>query len=661
MFFKEKFSLKMLFNKTNEFSKKHWFLDNVILSFVTVFVTEIFARASFTEALFFMILSFPTALMNILIVLTFLMIPFAFKKSFYWKYFICLFWIALSIISCVVYSFRMMPFNFTDILLIPSTFTVFFVYLSVWQMILIGGVIIAVIYALVILYRKASLYKAKVRMSLVMFVLMLCVSFGYYFISVSTGIIDNRVQGLQNKYDYNGFVYCFTSSTFDTGMREPADYSASEVADIVKDINKSGTDKVNKANIIFLQLESFFDVNKIKDISYSENPVPVFSELLNNYSHGVLNVPTFSAGTANTEFEIITGMNTDFFGIGEYPYQTVAEDSVIESVAFSLGDSGYTTHAVHNNSATFYDRNIIYSNLGFDTFTSLEYMYNMRYNSLGWAKDMGLVPAIFDCLGSSEGKDFIYTVGVQTHGTYPDEEDTHSGDISVSGAKNERVKNKLEYYVNELKEVDAFLGALISVLELYDEPVVLVVFGDHMPGVDVDDPIFENYNKYRTEYVLWSNFDMDIVIKDLESYQLHSYVLDRLNISGGSMSKLHQKYSFRENPEYMSAYELLQYDMLYGERIGEIGKKYEATKIKMGIKNIKVDKVNLVAENIYIHGQNFNEFSKIYINDDKVETEFINSENLVVSEQTIEKGDKLTVSQLDKNGRVLSSANVIEY
>lgn len=659
--FKEKTfaKCKIIIDKYSAFSGKNWFLDNVIISLITVFICELFCRGSIVETILFLILSLPAALMNMLIVLSLMMIPYFFKKRLYWKYFISAFWIALSIINSVMYSFRLMPFNFTDILLIPSTFTVFPMYLEIWQMILISVLVIALVYALIFIYRRTPKCERMVKRGAYCFLGMLLLSFVYYTFASGTGILNNRISGLSNKYKHNGFIYCFTSSAIDTGMREPSDYSAAQLAHIIKDINNDKKDTPTKANIIFLQLESFFDVNKLKEINFSENPIPVFTELLNNYSHGYLDVPTFSAGTVNTEFEVLTGMNIDFFGIGEYPYATVVEDTVTESLAFCLSEDGYRTHAIHNNSATFYDRNIIYSNLGFDTFTSIEYMYNVESNSLGWAKDMSLVPAINDCLDSSDGLDLIYTVGVQTHGSYPDDAVERPNKISVEGVEDESQKNSLEYYLNELKEVDEFLGALVSDLELRDEPTVLVVFGDHMPGVEIGDSELMIDNQYQTEYCLWSNFDTDVIIKDLEAYQLYAYVLDRLNIEGTQLSKFHQSYNYKQSPEYMSAFELLQYDMIFGEHIATNGKIYEPTKLAMGIKEIKLNEVNAVADTLYVHGENFNEFTLIYINDKKIDTKFINSKNLTARDAKIKKGDKITLSQVDANGNVLSTSNAI--
>ena len=78
----------------------------------------------------------------------------------------------------------------------------------------------------------------------------------------------------------------------------------------------------------------------------------------------VLTVPVVGAGTANTEFEVLTGMSSRFFGPGEYPFQTCLKDQTVESVAYDLKENGYATHAIHNHRAAFYSRNEVYPQSG---------------------------------------------------------------------------------------------------------------------------------------------------------------------------------------------------------------------------------------------------------------------------------------------------------
>lgn len=161
-------------------------------------------------------------------------------------------------------------------------------------------------------------------------------------------------------------------------------------------------------NIIFLQLESFFDVNRLKDVTFSENPVPYFEELKETCPSGYFTAPSVGAGTANTEFEVITQMNVHDFGTGEYPYKTILQETPCESIAYDLKKLGLASHVIHNNTATFYDRNIVFPKLGFDSFTTLEYMNHVETNEIGWAKDKILTKEIVRALSETEERDLIY-------------------------------------------------------------------------------------------------------------------------------------------------------------------------------------------------------------------------------------------------------------
>ena len=102
-------------------------------------------------------------------------------------------------------------------------------------------------------------------------------------------------------------------------------------------------------NIVCVLLESFADPSDVNFLNMSEDPIPNFHNLEANYSSGYLTVPVVGAGTANTEFEVLTGMSMQYFGTGEYPYKTILKQSDCESIASALSKIGYGTHVVHNN------------------------------------------------------------------------------------------------------------------------------------------------------------------------------------------------------------------------------------------------------------------------------------------------------------------------
>ena len=250
-------------------------------------------------------------------------------------------------------------------------------------------------------------------------------------------------------------------------------------------------DVFDQPNIIFLQLESFYDVTNIEGYEYSDHPHPIYSMLKEQLPGGKLSVPSIGAGTANTEFETIAGMDVSLFGIAEYPYLSVLQTQTCESIAYNAKAYGYTSHAIHNHKGTFYDRNKVFPNLGFDTFTSLENMPNIVRNQRKWGKDSMLIDPILESLDSSFGKDLIYAISVQPHGRYPSETvyKRHlmgqDPKIGVTGNGHNPENPGFTYYVNQLNEADTFLGNLILELSFINEPTVLVFYGDHLPAFSV--------------------------------------------------------------------------------------------------------------------------------------------------------------------------------
>ena len=412
-----------------------------------------------------------------------------------------------------------------------------------------------------------------------------------------------------------------------------------------------------------MQLESLFDPQLLKDVEFSRTVLPTLEWLYKYYPTGFLSVPSVGAGTANTEFEIISGMNLDDFGPGEYPYKTVLSHSACDSICFDLKQYGYTTNAVHDNDGTFYDRNSVFSQLGFDTFTSLEYMNNVQYNDIGWADDSVLTQQIVEILNGSEGRDFIYTISVQGHGDYPSDYEIKPGDIRAKGEAVENFIQPFTYYINQAYEMDKFVGELISALRKVNEPIVLVMYGDHLPAFDITDDELSAGNTYTTEYVVWNNIGLEKVDEDVEAFQLTSHVMDMLGISGGAVSKYHSTLRHSENyDEYLEGLRVLEYDILYGDKDVYGGSlPYSQTNLQMGHKNISIKNVSNADNHFIVVGENFTKFSYVMVNGEYVDTIYSSDEALLVDGITLKEGDSVAVVQKGKDGIKLSSTSLFIF
>ena len=168
-------------------------------------------------------------------------------------------------------------------------------------------------------------------------------------------------------------------------------------------------------------------------------------------------------------------------------------------------------------------------------------MNHVETNEIGWAKDKILTKEIVRALSETKERDLIYTISVQPHGAYPEESET--ADIKVlSGIEDPALRGQMEYYATQIHEVDEFLRTLTDVLTTWEEPTVLVLYGDHMPSLEISKDMLDLSagGLFETEYVIWSNCGVGGADRNVKAYQLSSRVLELLDINVGTLTKFHQ-------------------------------------------------------------------------------------------------------------------------
>ena len=415
-------------------------------------------------------------------------------------------------------------------------------------------------------------------------------------------------------------------------------------------------------NIICILLESFIDPELVNFLELSDEVVPNFHKLYQNYTSGYLEVPVVGAGTANTEFEILTGMGMQFFGLGEYPYKTILKQTNCESIASDLSEIGYGTHVVHNNGGNFYSRRNAFSMMGFDTFTSKEMMDIREYTPLGtWPKDEILIGEVEKALDyTPDQPDFVYTITVGSHGDYPQEKVLDDPEIQVSGVEDEGMHYAWEYYVNMVHETDKFIGDLIEMLSERDEPTIVVMFGDHLPTMGLEESDMKTGTLFKTQYATWNNFGLAKSDKSMTAYQLMADTLDSLDIHNGTMFRFQQnRYKYATEDEYQNAMELLQYDILYGDHyVYGGGNPYPASNLIMGTQDVVISQIMETDRYYYIIGENFTNWSRVFVNDTKVSTKYLSSRLLRIKKEDIPSGDnEVVVNQMGSSDTLFRSSN----
>lgn len=640
---------------------------HALLACTINFVIETISRFSVVDAWNYMTETPLVFLYNSFMIFMTFSVVYMFKRRIFVRIIISVLWLLLGVVNGYMLTKRVTPFNAQDLKVAADAVSLINNYFNPFELVLVMVGLVSVVVWVISMWKRGGQYEGKVRKLYGVVAVAVCAVL-YSFITdvaIDKRVISTYFGNIAFAYEDYGLPYCFMASVFNTGINEPNGYDESNIVEISnhRDITKNETGRAEGElpNIIFVQLESYFDVAEAEFFTTSQDASPNLRQMYENYSSGYFKVPSVGAGTANTEFEVLTGMNLRYFGPGEYPYKTVLKDQVCESAASALKELGYGTHALHNNGGNFYSRAKVFDHIGFDSYTSKEFMNILQLTENGWAKDNILVEHIMEAMKTTEQQDFVFCISVQGHGDYPEEQIIEHPAITVEGIEDEATKNKWEYYVNQVYEMDQFAGDLVKAVEATGEPSVVVFYGDHLPTMGLEAEDLKSRYLYNTNYVIWDNIGLKKQDKNIPSYQIMAEVFNRLDIHAGTVFNYHQERQNTKN--YLADLELLQYDILYGDQYVYDGDPpITEGHMMMGVKDVTLKNVvPYLIEGYSLYGENFTRQSRVFVNDEKQKSSFLNNTRIDLPETTLEDGDIIKVIQMGSSSTVFRTSNEYLY
>ncbi len=297
-----------------------------------------------------------------------------------------------------------------------------------------------------------------------------------------------------------------------------------------------------KPHIILLLSESFFDITTLEGVTYPEDPIADFHALQQESVSGTFYTRSLGYGTCNIELEILTGLNTGLLaGEDLFNFDTTLL-SQIPSVPYLLGENGYRTGMLHMFNDSIYSRGLFFPSLGFEDLyfsgdfgaiypplagleESAYWEWMSQKISGGCYSDDFLTDLLcswYEQL-SPEGPVFLYGISMENHGPHADgkygpEELTVQPQSALTGEAAEG----LLYTSQGISNASKALGRLTDYFRDCQEPVVIVFFGDHKPGLGLsgggsvyselgiapasgDWSLEERAVLYSADYLIWSN------------------------------------------------------------------------------------------------------------------------------------------------------------
>ncbi len=398
-----------------------------------------------------------------------------------------------------------------------------------------------------------------------------------------------------------GTAYSFYVNAKNLMLKKPEGYSRDEVEKFFEEDDIRPVE--NLPNIIAVMNESFADLSAAGEFETNKEYMTFFDSLSDNAVKGELLVSPFGGYTCNTEFEFLTGLSMGLLPSGSTPYLQYVKKPYDFALPSYLSKLGYKTAAVHPYYGACWNRRNVYDMFGFDEFISIENLGDFLNESdwkyiRGYLSDETSYAAVMNRLEQKNDDErmFIFNVTVQNHGGYT-YENCDVDKVTVSGE--EGVYKETEQYLSLIRESDRALGEFIERLKSYDEPTLVVFFGDHQPAVEQG--FFEElYGKpleslssgelrkrYAIPFVIWANYDIgsEQGVKTSPNY-LSNLALDIAGIPKSRLGQLTSQISAQipqinamgyydangewhernsEKPEIMKQYENIEYYAASGE------------------------------------------------------------------------------------------------
>ena len=322
-----------------------------------------------------------------------------------------------------------------------------------------------------------------------------------------------------------GFPYAFCHHFTTYLVDKPEGYSKAE-AERWETGDQIGLGK--DVNVIMVMNEAFSDLSDDPVFAFSpeEDPMPHLHALQQDPHaiSGHLVVPGFAGGTANTEFDVLTGMQTNALSATTTSSFRVVNRN-LDSLFRVFGADGYRTSFFHPGHNWFYNRENVYQWLGAEQMRFAEDMVHAEYKG-GWITDhyaAQLIEEEFEA-AQEEGRPlFHYTTSIQNHMSFTYDkygEGYQFPEVPLTVPVSDETRMLLEVYLEGIRDADAMLGQLTDYFSQTEEPVVLAFWGDHLPylgdnllgyselGSPVALPASEREDpmvSYETPFVIWAN------------------------------------------------------------------------------------------------------------------------------------------------------------
>ena len=428
-----------------------------------------------------------------------------------------------NVASFIIYCFRGTSLSPTDIYGIKTAMNVAVQYKFVLKYEIITATVAAVMLAMLVCkfplrlkFRRSPLILRGFGAAAAILCAVFIASVDIYRYDIST--FDQYYANLNY-----GSAFGFYANTIKMGLKKHSTYDPEQLNGLLCSYENTASLSDDKPNVVVIMNESFSDLSVVGEFSTNTDCLEYTHSLTDNVKKGELLVSVFGGYTCNSEYEFLTGMNTGMLATDALPYMQMIFDTVPYSMASHMKALGYHTVAFHPYYKSGWNRVNVYNYMGFDEFINLENIGDLAGGSpvymRGFMSDASDYDTVMSILrsGDTDRRDFIFNVTMQNHGGY--QYDDFEADVKITDM--DGTYPQAEQYLSLIKLSDDAIRRLIGELQDFEEPTVVLIFGDHQPGVEkeffeelygrsLEDLTKEEYTRrYMVPFMIWANYDIE--------------------------------------------------------------------------------------------------------------------------------------------------------
>jgi phosphoglycerol transferase MdoB-like AlkP superfamily enzyme len=353
----------------------------------------------------------------------------------------------------------------------------------------------------------------------------------YSLFDLDTTAADNTFK-LNEKFENNSFLafFCQTASeNLANRLTEPENYSDDTVAAMMNvniDDAENTSFENKKPNVIMIMSEAYADFRRFEDqldLNIGDT-YDGFDSVADQGYKGTAIVPTYASWTVRTEFELNFGLPVRSLNDPNMP-QRLLLDRAQPTIASYYKSWGYSTAYVHPFMGSFYSRQRVYANFGFDKLIFDE-DFTVPINYYGtYIDDQTVFNQIEKLINETDEPLFLHTTTMQNHQPYD---------------QGENPEDEMGNYFQWISKTGTDFEAFINNLSDIDEPTIVFMIGDHYPSLKGENSVYDQLGMngdncsvlYEQPYILWSNYELDystIPEEKLSAFYMPYVIMDLID------------------------------------------------------------------------------------------------------------------------------------